>query len=191
MRKMPALAILIVIALGVGITAPLVIKAQNNGTAGGAVMTRDLPAPQSFAGGEDMPHRTAREFAPLIRAMVTRRFNAVKPIFKIRRSVETSLEQPEAVRVLARFQNKPDRFDLNLIGGRTLGNNIGILYFTIATEEGPVAFKVYYYGFSDSIYIARMDIMDDWSEIETTSATMDSLPSPITVSLSGQVEGGG
>ena len=186
MRKMPALVLIVVIALGVGSAAPLVIKAQNNGGAGGGAGN-----PQALATGEDMPHRTAREFAPLIRAMVTRRFNSVKPIFKIRRSVETSLEQPEAVRVLSRFQNKPDRFDLNLIGGRTLGNNIGILYFTIATEEGPVAFKVYYYGFADSIYIARMDIMDDWAEIETTSATMESLPSPITVSLSGQIDNGG
>ena len=89
----------------------------------------------------------------------------MQQIFKVRRTVETSLEQPETSRILARFQ-KPDELDLNLVGGRMLGNNMGVLLFTVATQDGPVAFKIYYYGFDQDVNIARIDVMDDWDEIE-------------------------
>ena len=69
----------------------------------------------------------------------------------------------------------------------------GILLFTVVTEEGPVAFKVYHYGFGNDVYIARMDITDDWDEIERLSSMVDMLGQPITVPLGGQIDatGGG
>ena len=73
--------------------------------------------------------------------------------------------------------------ELNLVGGRTLGQNIGILLFTVATEDGPVAFKVYYYGFGQDINIARLDISDEWDELERVSSTVDILSQPVAVPL--------
>jgi hypothetical protein len=88
---------------------------------------------------------------------------------------------------------KPDRLNLNLVGGRTLGENIGVLFFTVAHEEGPVAFKIYYYGVGDDIYIARMDIMDGWDEIEAAAISVEALNAPIVVNLGGAIDetGGG
>lgn len=186
MGKMPALAMVIMMALAAGSATPLLLKAQNGGNAaavGTGIGAQAAPA-------DDMPHRTAKAFAPFIRAIVTRRINTATQIFKLRRPAEAALETPDAVRILARFQ-KPDRLELNLIGGRTLGQNIGILYFTIATEDGPVAFKINYYGFGEDMYVARMEITDDWEQIEQASATMETLPAPITVPLSGQIGGDG
>ena len=177
MRNMTAVAMLVLAVLFLGNFGPTPLQAQNN--------------PQSSQGqGEDMAHHTARVFAPFIRAIVMRRVNTAQQIFKLRRSVESALEQADTVRILGRFQ-KPDRLDLNLIGGRTLGQNIGILLFTVATEDGPVCFKIFYYGFGQDINISRIEISDDWDTIESNSSNIDLLGAPITVSLSGQIDEGG
>ena len=169
MRKMPVVALVAAALLIVGAATPMMLRAQ-------------VRAPAAAAAADDMPRRTTKAFAPFLKAIITRRYNQAQQIFKLRRNVEASLEQEEPTRILSRF-TKPDRFDLNLIGGRTLGQNIGILVFTIATEDGPVAFKIYYYGFNNDINISRIEVYDDWDQIEALAATVDILPSPVTMSL--------
>src|SRR6185369_12673864 len=114
MRRSPAVLLLILAAFAVGSATPVMLMAQNGGG-----MT-SVPG----AAGDDMPHRTAKAFAPFLKAVITKRYNTAQQIFKIRRSVENSLEEQQSVRILNRF-NKPERMDLNLVGGRTLGQNIG------------------------------------------------------------------
>ena len=174
MRKKPILVVALAALVALGSLTPLALKAQN----------RNAPP---AAAGDDMPHQTAKAFAPFIRAIVSRRYNTAQQIFKLRRSVQASLEDADTTGILARFI-KADRFDLNLIGGRTLGQNVGILLFTMASEDGPVAFKIYYYGFGNDIYVARIEVSDDWDQIEALSATVDSLPAPVTISLGAAAE---
>ena len=171
MRKTPIVAMIVLAALAIGSATPLLLKAQNAG-AGRA------PA----AATDDLAHRTARGFAPFIRAIIMRRVNTAQQIFKVRRNVMMSMEQGDVVRILSRFQ-KPDTLSLNLVGGRLLGQNIGILLFTISNDEGPIYFKIYYSGTDDQIYIDRMEIGDDWDDLEAAAVSVESLPSPITVSL--------
>jgi len=171
MRKTPVVAMIVLAALVIGSATPLMLKAQNAGA-----------GRQPVAAADDMAHRTTRAFAPFIRAIIMRRVNTAQQIFKIRRSVMTGLEQQETVRILSRFQ-KPDSLSLNLVGGRLLGQDIGILLFTLANEEGPIYFKIYYYGFDGQIYIDRMDIGEDWDELEKAAISMESLPAPVTVAL--------
>jgi hypothetical protein len=175
MRNTLTMAAVALVAMAVGSALPMVTAAP--------------PPHGPQAEGADLPHRTTRAFAPFIRAIVTRRTNQAEKMFNMRRSVLRSLEQDESVRILAKFP-KPDQLELNLIGGRTLGRNIGLLLFTVATEEGPVAFKIYYSGYGETMTVGRMDITDDWDEVERLSLTVDSLPSPITVML-GQIDEGG
>ena len=177
MRKTPAVALIVLAALVIGSATPVMLQAQNAGAGRGPAAATD-----------DLAHRTTRAFAPFIRAILMRRVNTAQQIFKIRRSVMVSLEQQDTVRLLSRFQ-KPDSLNLNLVAGRLLGQNIGILLFTLSNEEGPVYFKVYYYGFEDQIYVDRMDIGEDWDELEKAATTLESLPAPVTVSL-GAVDGG-
>jgi len=177
MRRSPAVLLLVLAAFAIGSATPMMLKAQNGGMGSPGVA------------GEDMPHRTAKAFAPFLKAVITKRYNTAQQIFKIRRSVESSLEEAQSVRILNRF-NKPERMDLNLVGGKTLGQNIGILLFTVGTEDGPVAFKIYYYGFGNDISISRLEMSDDWDEIETLAKSVDSLTSPVTVSLGMQPDAG-
>jgi hypothetical protein len=174
MRKLPAVAMIVLSALAVGSASPLLLHAQAAG-GGGA---RGVAA----VNNEDMPHRTARSFAPFVRAILVRRLTVAQQIFKLRRNVMVDLESAEVAQMFNRF-NRPDRVDLNLVGGRNLGQNLGILFFTLTSQEGPVAFKVYYYGFGEDIYIARMDITDSWEDIETWAQGVENLPSPVTVPL--------
>ena len=173
MRRKSVLALLVVLALAMTSAAPVLLRAQN------------APA----RGGDDMPHRTVRAFAPFFRALVQHRLNTAQGVFKMRRSVEMELETVDNEQILSRFQ-KPDTLELNLIGGRTLGNNIGILLFTIATQDGPVAFKAYFYGFDKDIYVDRLDIIADWDVIEQSCTTLEMLPAPVTTPLSGQIDEG-
>jgi hypothetical protein len=170
MKKALVLVALIVCGL-IGSSTPMLLHAQNRG--GAAVVP---------AGGDDMANRTIRAFAPFLRAIVSRRYNQAQGIFKIRRSVQSYLEQEEPTRILGRFI-RPDRFDLNLVGGRSLGQNIGTLLFTIAAEDGPVAIKVYYYGYGNDINVSRIDVSDDWDELEMLATTVEILQAPVTVPL--------
>jgi hypothetical protein len=172
MRKLPAVAMIVLTALAVGSASPLLLHAQAAGT-GSRV---------AAMGNDDMPHRTARTFAPFVRAILVRRINTAQQIFKLRRNVVNELESPEIAQMFNRF-NRPDRVDLNLVGGRTLGQNLGTLFFTITSPEGPVGFKVFYYGYGEDIYISRMDISDDWEDVDTWSRTVDLLSTPVTVPL--------
>jgi hypothetical protein len=176
MRKTPVVALIVVLALFISSAAPL-LNAQNGGAPA---------APPN----DDMARRTLKAFAPFIRAILTRRINNAQQIFRIRRPVLTYLDQPESIIIFNRFL-KPDAFTLNLVGGKALGNNLGILLFTIASNEGPVYFKIYYYGVEDTIYIDRMTISDDWDDLEAAAASIESLPSPVSIPMANLDEGGG
>ena len=180
MRKMPALFLTVIAALAIGGAAPLLLRAQAGGT---------VRPGAGAATAESVPQRAAREFAPFIRALIQRRVTNAQQIFRMRRPVINSLDNADNVRILGRFQ-KPDRFDLNLVGGRMFGKNVGVLLFTVVNEEGPVSFKIYFYDFGDQRYVDSMEISDDWSELETAATTVDLLPTPITLSLSSAPEGG-
>ncbi len=176
MRRRFLLALVTITALAIAGASPLVLRAQVAGAPG--------------RGADDMPHRTAKAFAPFFRAILLHRINTAQGFFKMKHSVSTELETPENIDILSRI-NKPDNLELNLIGGRNLGNNIGILFFTIATQDGPIAFKIYFYGFDKDVYIDRMDITDDWDTIEQTATTLEMLPSPITTPISGEIDDNG
>jgi hypothetical protein len=172
MRNLTAITGMVLVALVIGTTAPMVMHA--NAQAG-------APAAQN----ETLSQTTTRRFAPFLRAVVSRRMNVAERIFKVRRSVYGMLEQAETARVLARFV-RPDQLAVTLIGGRNLGQGMGVLLFTVVTEEGPVAIKVFHYAFGNDIYISRMDITDDWDEIERFAAMVDVLTQPVTVPLAAQ-----
>src|SRR5436190_1575802 len=86
MRKMPAVAMIVLTALAVGSASPLLLNAQNASVGTGAS--------GAAAGNDDMPHRTARAFAPFLRAIIQRRISTAQQIFKVRRNVSNMLDQP-------------------------------------------------------------------------------------------------
>jgi hypothetical protein len=178
MRKLTKIVGVSVVALALAAgVVPHFVRAADNGQMGN--MPSDV----------DMPHRTAQAFAPFLKAVVSRRMNVAERIFKVKRNVTSSLGDQNTVRILGRF-TKPDQLDLNLIGGRTLGKDVGILLFTVATEDAPVAFKVYYYAFGQDMIISRMEVVDDWDDVERLASTVDLLQQPITVSLASMPDQG-
>lgn len=184
MRTRTAVACILLAALVAGTATPWAMHAQ--------AQVGNAPAGGNTGGvvavNEEITRSTTRRFAPFLRAVVTRRMNVAERIFKVRRSVYAMLDQGETARVLARFV-RPDQLSVTLIGGRQLGQGMGVLLFTVVTEEGPVAIKVFHYTFGNDVYISRMDITDDWDEIERYAAMVDILQQPVTVPLAAQLEG--
>jgi hypothetical protein len=58
-----------------------------------------------------------------------------------------------------------------------------VLLFTTVTEQGPVAFKIYHYKYGSNRCIGKIEVTDQWSEIERLYTTIDPLPAPVTVPL--------
>ena len=168
MRSMATVVGMALVALALSASAP--------------VMNRNALA-QNQPPADDLPRQTTRAFAPFLRAILTHRTNVAERLFKVHRSVFTNLEQQEEVRILGRF-NKPDQLELNLVGGRVFGPQYGysLIYRGHGRWSGLLP-EIYYYGYGQDMYVARMDMSDDWDEIERLCTTVDILPVPITVML--------
>ncbi|MCL2647401.1 MAG: hypothetical protein FWD61_10425 [Phycisphaerales bacterium] len=130
----------------------------------------------------DLPRRVARDFAPWITAIIQQRTDVANRLFPLKRQVQEIIQSPNALRIFRKFP-KLTGMDIAFLGGRTLGDQISVLLFTIATEDGPVAFKIYHYKFTGQHYVGRLEITDDWSEIERMFFTVDILQNPITTPL--------
>jgi hypothetical protein len=182
MRKMPALALIILTALLIGgVAAPLLLRAQTAtpGRGSGAAAVEN-----------DVPHRTARSFAPFIRALMQRRLTTAQQLFKVHRPVLETLDLPDVMRILQRYQ-RPQQYELNLVAGRLYAPNTGIVLFTIVNEEGPVYFKIHYYTYAEKTYIDGLEISDDWGFMEAAAEHLESLPAPISVPVNSAEVGGG
>jgi hypothetical protein len=156
--------------------APLLLRAQGGGAGRGA------GGPATAAAEDDLAHRTAKQFAPFVRALIQRRLTTAQQLFKVRRPVMAALEDPDTIRVLSRYQ-RPQRYDFNLVAGRLYGPGTGVVLFTIVNEDGPVYFKIHYYTFNEQTYIDQLEISDAWEYLEEATEHLDMLPSPVSVPL--------
>ncbi|HVS72248.1 MAG TPA: hypothetical protein VHQ47_13415 [Phycisphaerae bacterium] len=133
----------------------------------------------------DTAPQIARSFAPWIRAMIQQRANVADQIFVTPKYIFAAFGSDTGKQILARF-NGNQQHDLNLIGAKNLGRNMGAVLFTISTADGPVALKIYYYGYNAQLHISRIELADDWPDIERLDLEMDALTEPTTIPLMGQ-----
>lgn len=130
----------------------------------------------------DVPRRIARDFAPWIHAVILQKPDVANRLFRMRHVAQEQAEAQQALKIFRKFP-KLDGVELTLVGGRTLGEQTGVLLFTVVSDAGPVAFKVYHYRFGNDRMIGRLEITDDWNEIERMYTTIDPLQTPVTVQL--------
>ncbi|HVX85463.1 MAG TPA: hypothetical protein VH253_11835 [Phycisphaerae bacterium] len=133
----------------------------------------------------DTAPQIARSFAPWIRAMIQQRSNVADQIFVTPKYIFNAFSTDTGKRILARF-NGNQQHDLNLIGAKNLGRNTGVVLFTISTADGPIAMKIYYYGYNAQLHVSRIELADDWTDIERLDLEMDALAEPTTIPLMGQ-----
>jgi hypothetical protein len=130
----------------------------------------------------EIPRRVVREFAPWIAAVIQEKSNTAVAIFPIRRHAQETLEFPNTRRIFRKF-GKLNGLDLALIGGRGLADQAGVLLFTVTTESGPVAFKVYHYRYGNTRSVGKIEITDDWADLEKMYLTVDPLQVPVIAPL--------
>jgi hypothetical protein len=143
------------------------------------------PSAQATAVDPDTAPQLARNFAPWLRAMIQHKSTIADQLFVTPKYIYSAFESDTGKRIMARF-NGLQPHDLNLIGAKNLGRNTGAVLFTISTAEGPVGLKLYYYGFNAQMFISRIELADDWPDIERLDYGVDALPEPVTVPLMGQ-----
>lgn len=143
------------------------------------------PAAHATAVDPDTAPQIARTFSPWIRAMIQHKSTIADQLFVTPKYIYSAFESDTGKRILARFSGVQPH-DLNLIGAKSLGRNMGACLFTISTADGPVALKIYYYSFNAQLHISRIEMADDWPDIEHLDYGVDTLPEPVTVPLMGQ-----
>ncbi len=126
--------------------------------------------------------KTVEDFAPWISAVIQQRWAVANSIFPLQRVALEDVQSAEAMQIFTRF-TKLDDVQLSLIGEHVLGDHIGTLLFTAATDDGPVAFKVFYYRFGTEMRIGKVLVVAHWTEIETYSQSVELLPTPVTAML--------
>ena len=130
----------------------------------------------------DGPRRAARDFSPWIEDIILQKTESANRLFPLRRYAQDAVESTNAVRIYRKFP-KMDGMRITLVGWRALNEQAGVLLFTAVTEQGPVAFKIYHFEFGNNRIVGRIEITDDWSEIERMYTTIDPLQAPVTVPL--------
>jgi hypothetical protein len=143
------------------------------------------PSAHATAVDPDTAPQMARTFAPWIRAMIQHKSTVADQIFVTPKYIYSAFESDTGKRILARF-NGLQPHDLNLIGAKSLGRNTGAALFTVSTADGPVGLKIYYYSFNAQMHISRIEMADDWPDIERLDYGTDALAEPVTVPLMGQ-----
>ncbi len=143
------------------------------------------PQARATAVDPDSAPQIARTFAPWIRAMIQHKSTVADQLFVTPKYIYSAFESDTGKRITARFAGG-QQHDLNLIGAKNLGRNIGASLFTISTADGPVALKIYYYSYNAQVHISRIEMADDWPDIEHLDYGVDALEEPITVPLMGQ-----
>jgi hypothetical protein len=127
---------------------------------------------RAAAPDNEQARQTAKSFAPWLRALAHGRMTTADNLFHMSSRARDDMTSPEASQILSRLANAGD-FDISVVGVRSLGPQVGIVLFTLTTADGPVAFKIYYYGFGGQMYIDKLEIADHWSAIESMAMTFD------------------
>ena len=140
-----------------------------------APVTAALPDPATA-------QKMVDDFAPWISAVIQQKYAVANRIFPLEKNAQNELESSSNYQVFSRF-TKLDDTTLSLVGVHILGDHIGTAFFTIATEHGPIAFKISYYRYGTETHIGKIEFAEHWSEIEALSLTVDPLPAPVTALL--------
>ena len=136
------------------------------------------PQHVSAAAEPDSGGQTVRQFTPWLSAFVRGKQQVAEQYFRLRPAAQNEMNSTEASAVLNRLSqiNAPV---LNLVWSKSLGENTGIVMFTVATEDGPIGFKIYYYGFNNQMYISHVQMTRHWSEIERMAFNFDPETGPV------------
>ena len=142
----------------------------------------EVQLPDGQVHDPEVQRRVARDFAVWIEDIILQKTDAANRLFPLQPYAQKQVMSNKTVEIFSRFP-KLEGMDITLVGWRALGEQAGVLLFTTVTEHGPVAFKIYHYKYGNNRSIGKIEVTDEWSEIERMYTTIDPLPVPVTVPL--------
>lgn len=178
---------IVLIAVAAAIVIPLRSLAQ-------PVSRRPVTAPPANPGGgtlteqaehmlDDRNLRPAAYNGVKFLALIAQgKINQADAVFLTRDATRAQLTEGRTVEMLRVMDLRPP-FTIQCVGFNQLSLDALTLLYVGTTEHGPVGVKLYIYKHDTGLYVGRVDITFDWTELEHMTETVVRLPAPLVVNV--------
>ena len=126
------------------------------------------------------------------------KINQADAVFQTRDQTRALLTEGRTLDALRVMDLRPP-FTIQCVGFNQLSLDALTLLYVATTEHGPVGVKLYIYKHQTGLYVGRVDVTFDWTELENMSETVVRLPAPLVINVTpskdetgaGDVQGAG
>src|SRR3954471_9627756 len=187
-RGIPPLSLsLALIAVAAAIVPPLRSIAQ-------PVARRPVTAPPANSGGGTLTEQAERMLDE--RSLRTPAYNGVKflalvaqgkinqadAVFLTRDATRAQLTEGRTLDMLRVLDLRPP-FTIQCVGFNQISLDALTLLYVSTTEHGPAGVKLYIYKHETGLYVGRVDVTFDWTELENMTETVVRLPAPLVINV--------
>jgi hypothetical protein len=126
------------------------------------------------------------------------KINQADGVFLTRDATRAQLTEGRTLDMLRVLELRPP-FKIQCVGFNQLSLDALTLLYVSTTEHGPAGIKLYIYKHETGLYVGRVDITFDWTELERMTETVVRLPAPLVINVApskdetgaGDVQGAG
>ena len=158
------------------------------------VARRPVTAPPTVAGGGTLTEQAERMLDE--RNLRTPAYNGVKflalvaqgkmnqadGVFQTRDQTRVLLTEGRTLDMLRVMELRPP-FTIQCVGFNQLSLDALTLLYVGTTEHGPAGVKLYIYKHQTGLYVGRVDITFDWTELERMTESVVRLPAPLVINV--------
>lgn len=116
-------------------------------------------------------------------------FGAIDRFIRCTPEVRQELARRETAVILDRLDLDAP-FRISVVGFKLIMGDAVTMLFVSTTEQGPVAVKLSYFVHENQLYMGRVQIADDWDDIEALVDSVDRLPAPFNISTNASYDPG-
>jgi hypothetical protein len=110
------------------------------------------------------------------------KINQADAVFLTRDNTRGLLTEGRTLELLRLMDLRPP-FTIQCVGFNQISLDALTLLYVGTTEHGPAGVKLYIYKHEKELYIGRVDITFDWTELEHMTETVVRLPAPLVINV--------
>jgi hypothetical protein len=118
------------------------------------------------------------------------KINQADGVFLTRDATRAQLTEGRTLDMLRVLDLRPP-FKIQCVGFNQISLDALTLLYVSTTEHGPAGVKLYIYRHETGLYVGRVDVTFDWTELENMSETVVRLPAPLVVNVAPSKEENG
>ena len=116
------------------------------------------------------------------------RLNQADAVFVTRGATRQSLQNGRVLETLRRLNLKPP-FSVQCVGANEISGQAFTMVYVATTEDGPIGVKLYVYRHEKGTFVGRIDVTEDWTELEQMADSVLRLPTPVVINAREAREG--